>query len=393
MFNRKLYQETFAHVQASGETLSEVLNMTKYNRNHTGVRITRMLLIAAVLSAMLATTAFAYVGFTQYENPIQMLKTFFGADEYYVDEGRTHIVTYYDQTYEFVEPTVEHVPLDEEVAAEIAPFVSAVGKSTGYGDFTLTVEAHHYDSVTDCGIIYYTLENPNGITGYELQYDGEVWWPGGEKVSIKSCHGRNYIIEEETTETKLSVAHYYSGIYGDTGYIVIEPSLWLAFKQGEATFEDAQAFEDAIQPLYLPLNDGGGMRGVTLADGDIGLSAIGIRINVERMDFLMMNDVDGTPIGRHVDEIEKLKIRYKDGSEYVVMIGDGENVTMNYAYCIGSGDGEEISFSFNRLIDLDDVEAVIINDTEFTDIQEVTGGLKRQKEETTLPVATEPANP
>ena len=98
MFDSKRYKETFSQVRASGDTLTEVLNMTKRNR-HGGFRAARMILIAAVITALLATTVFAYVGFTQYENPMQMLRTFFGGDEYYVDDGRVRTETYYDLVY------------------------------------------------------------------------------------------------------------------------------------------------------------------------------------------------------------------------------------------------------------------------------------------------------
>ena len=48
MFDSKLYKETFSQVQASGETLSEVLNMSKKNK-HNGARTARLVLIAAVV--------------------------------------------------------------------------------------------------------------------------------------------------------------------------------------------------------------------------------------------------------------------------------------------------------------------------------------------------------
>ena len=379
MFDQERYKETFDQVQASEETLSEVLKMAKKqnNNNHYGRRAARMLLVAVVACALLATTAFAYVGFTQYENPMELLRTFFGSDEYHVDQGgyvRTE--TYFDLEWDVVEPTVEHVPVDTKVAEEdVAPYVSDVGKSVTYGDYTLTVEAHLYDSATDCGVVYYTLENPNGVSGYSLQSDGEVWWPDGEKVIIQNCFGKNYIIENETTDTKLSVAHYYCGVYGDDNYIQV-------------------CFSTEEDGLILPLNDGGGMSSIMLAEGDILVSPISIRINAEKMDFLRQYDTDGTLLPPRVDNIESLVIEYKDGTEYVVEMDTDDQLTSNYTYVIQTSYGDGVSYTFNRLIDLDNVEKVIINETEFTDIKKVTRQQRDTVPETApeQPPVTEPAN-
>lgn len=374
MFDSKLYKETFSQVQASGETLSEVLNMSKKNK-HNGARTARLVLIAAVVTAMLATTAFAYVGFTQYENPMEMLKTFFGAEEYTLEEGRTF--TYQDAYGNEVEadlPDVEKVPVDEKVAEEdVAPYVGAVGQTLTYEDYTLTVSAHLYDSATDCGVIYYTLENPNGVSGYELQSDGEVWWPSGGMIQFLGASGENYIIEDETTDTKLTVAVYYCG--ADK-----EEYLTLAF------------YADTDNQLKLPLDDGGGMDALMLADGNISLSPVAIRITVTDMDYLWLRE-DGTMSPSIYCNIDRLAIRYKDGTEYVVE--SDEPYINNTTYVLISFDGSTMSYTFNRLIDIDQVEAVIINDVEYTDIQAMTRSQRdaAPAESAAIPVATEPANP
>lgn len=346
MFDPKLYKETFSQIQASPQTLSEVLNMTQKNRNGS-LRAARMILIAAVLTALLATTVFAYVGFTRYENPMEMLRTFFGDGNQESSDGQIVHETYYDLEYDLVQPTIERVPLDEEVAEnDVAPYISGVGESVSYEDYTLTVEAHLYDSATNCGIIYFSLENPNGVGGYSLQYDGEVWWPAIEPVVIRNCHGKNFLIEDETTDTKLSIAHYYSGIYGEEPYIEV-------------------ALSAAETALYLPLEDGGGMKVITLASGDIHLSAIGIRINAENMEFLCKTDTDGTYLPPRTDNIDKVVIRFADRTEYLLHSDIEGQYVSNYSYCINM-ETDERTYSFNRIVDVDTVEAVIINGHEFT---------------------------
>ncbi|MBO5129746.1 MAG: hypothetical protein J6B95_05330 [Oscillospiraceae bacterium] len=345
MFDSKLYKETFSQVHASEETLAEVVNMTKKYQNNYLRRGARMLLIAAVVTCLLATTAFAYVGFTQYENPMELLATFFGDGNQKSSDGQIVHETYFDLEYDLVQPTIECVPLDEKTAEEdVAPYVSGVGESVTNDGDKLTVEAHLYDSTTDCGIIYYNLENSEGVSGYELQFDGEVWWPGGEKIVVRNCHGKNYIVEGETTDTKLSVAHYYCGIYGE------EPYIEVGFSEGNTA-------------LYLPLN-GSGMDAVSFAGGDIKLSAIGISIDAGDMEFLRKYDTDGTYLPPMTDNIDSLVISFRDGSEYVVDKDGEEQVVRNYSYCINM-EVDERTYSFNRLIDIEEVVAVIINEYEY----------------------------
>ena len=376
MFDEKLYKETFSQIHAPEETLSEVLKMTKKKSNNV-IRFTRLIVIAAIITVMLATTAFAYVGFTQYENPMQLLKTFFGGEEYHLDDGFTYTETYYDQVYNFVVPTEEHVPVNTKVAEEdVAPYISNVGRSITDGGDTLTVKAHLYDSATDCGIIYITLENPNGVSGYNLQKDGEVWWPALQRIEAYNCNGKSFIIENETTDTLLSVAYYYSGLYGDENCIRV-------------------GFGGGDEFLYLPLNDGGGMDAISLADGDILVSPIGIKIDASNMEFLRKTDVDGTLLPPLVGGLESLAIRYHDGSEYLIHMDTAGQLTENYKYCICSPDNATITYSFNRLIDVDEIEAVIINGVEFANVTPLSQEQRNQAAETRpeTPAVTEPVNP
>lgn len=357
MFDEKKYQETFAQVQASDETLLEVLNMTR--KKHPGVRLTRVLVIAAVISAMMATTVFAYVGFTQYENPMVMLKTFFGDDSQPINAGAIVDETYYGYTYTRVEPTIEWVPMDEQIAeSDVAPYVSDVGQSITYEDYTLTIEAHLYDSATDCGVIYYALENPNGVSGYKLQYNDEVWWPDGEKTVILNCAGNSYLIEEETTATKLSIAYYYCGVYNDADALEVRFTQWIA--EGEY---DAAELESQV--LYLPLEDGGGMKRATTVEGDISVSPIAIRLDISRMDFLRQIEPYDKSLSEPLESnIDMISLQFKDGSEYVIQ--NEELHIDNTMYALVTEDGYVVSYSFNRLIDVDNVASVLINDMEFT---------------------------
>jgi len=84
------------------------------------------LLAAVLITLLMATTVFAYVGFTQYENPLQMLKVFYGNGEMTNFEGGQVYVDDECKPYTVVLPTIERVPLDEDLAEEVTPPIAAV---------------------------------------------------------------------------------------------------------------------------------------------------------------------------------------------------------------------------------------------------------------------------
>lgn len=310
-------------------------------------------LLAAVLATfLLATTAFAYVGFTQYENPAQMLNTFFGNGDLPSVDGKEVEMTYYDKEYTVKWPAVQRVPLDEELAEEAAPPISAVGQSITIEDNTITIAAHQHDTVLGAGTVYFTVENPEGVDGYKTQYDGEVWWPLGELIRLNLCAHKNYIIPSETTDTKLSVACYYVG------------ANWYEEDYIEAHF----AGTDEV--LKLPLNIFEPTTSLESKDGAVTLTSIGMQLQLADMDFLYRELEDGTMRPPLDDcDIDYLAVRFADGSEYVVDQDEDGELIENAAYSCGTNDdriGAIHAYVFNRIIDLEQVEAVIINETEYT---------------------------
>lgn len=74
-------------------------------------------------------------------------------------------------------PEWDRVPVDETLAEElIEPYISAENGSVNYAGYTLTAEANLYDAGTGSGLMYFTLENPKGISGYVVSPNGQVWW-------------------------------------------------------------------------------------------------------------------------------------------------------------------------------------------------------------------------
>ena len=316
------------------------------------------MLAAVLIILLMATTVFAYVGFTKYENPIQMLKTFYGNEEMESIEGGEVYVDDEYKPYTVVLPTIERVPLDEELAMEVTPPIAAVGQSVSWGDYTLTIQAHQHDKNLGAGTVYYTVENPNGVEGYGTQFDGALWWPNGEIMYLHGASWENFIIPGETTDTKLSVACYYHGTerleeWRDNDYF-------------EMHFYNT---DDIIQ---LPKDASEGNTIALMSDnGEILISAIGMDMRIQDMEFLQYDTIidaegDECPLLNEAD-IDYVAVQFADGSEYVVdKDKDGELISNCVDISIYQQDyiyGNTITYMFNRVIDPNLITGVVINET------------------------------
>lgn len=397
----------------SGVTTMEEKNMKKTNPG----RIIRSLLIAAVIVSMLGITAFAVGGLLIFDSPGEMLSAIFGNNTGF-DSSDGSITRDPDGSPQaiIVEPTFERVPVDETVLEEdVAPFVSPVGQSISWEGYTLTVDAYMYDSTTRCGLLTYTLENPDGVD-YNLQSNGEVWYPGGDIVDFNQ-YGYSYIIQEKTTDTKLVATYYFqfderrgetldvtfsqwAAVSTDDINGVLEAKIQeiqlevtpeeaiqklkekfgpeydaIAAELTEAELLDAAYFELAYEQvetrytytdaITVQCQEMEGMRHITLGDGSVVITPICIQIDVTDLTFLHTNSRGDEHV--HADNVDSVLIRYADGTEYVV----AQDYTLNhlFAHVSASPKAEEnnynlLTYMFNRIIDIDTVTAVIINDTE-----------------------------
>lgn len=341
----------------------EEMTMQKASTNRTVARkryksFGVYLLAAILIVFMMATTVFAYVGFTQYENPIEMLKTFYGNEEMESIEGGEVYVDDEYKPYTVVQPTIERVPLDEELAEEVTPPIAAVGESVSWDDYTLTIQAHQHDKNLGAGTIYYTVENPNGVDGYYTQFDGNLSWSGFEIMSLRGCSWENYIIPGETTDTKLSVACYYHGTERTEKRRKMD-SVEMCFYSTDDTI---------VLPKYASEED-------TLAllseNGEILISAIGMDVRIQDMEFLQYDTIidangDECPLVNEAD-INYVAVQFADGSEYVVdKDKDGELISNCVDISIYQQDyifGDTITYMFNRIIDPNLITGVVINET------------------------------
>lgn len=413
--NRLIRTELSVKYPSDGPELEEK-TVKKHSKTSS---VIRSILIAAVIVSTLAVTAFAVSGFLLFDTPAQMLDTLFGDQTGYDhSDGSITRDPYGGPEAILVEPTFDRVPVDETVAGEdIAPYISPVGQTITNGHASLTVDAYVYDSVTRCGLLTYTLDDPDGVS-YELQTNGEIWYRGVEPVYFNQ-NGESYIIAEKTTDTTLAAIYYfqYDRRWGDTleisfreGDTITNEELYQILeklyeqvrqeypadvaiqmvkdKMGEAIFAEYTGEGSEAEAAYIYLaeeayaqqekqreaqreritvtfSEDSALNNVTAQDGSVIVTPICIQIDITDLTFLHIAGTGETHV--HADNVDSVIIRYQDGTEYVVEDG----YVMNHLYSLisSASEGKEdtsnlLTYIFNRLVDVDAIQCVVINGTE-----------------------------
>lgn len=339
MFDKKLYQETYASLHASENILKEVLKRTTQTPKKLR-RLSRAALpIAAVLILALSTTAFAYVGFTQYENPSAMLQAFFGNENRQAVEEHEYYNAYGSYIHS---PASDRAALDDDAAAWLAADLSAADLSLQHGDYTLTVEATLFDEQTNCALLYYKLENPSGVTGYKVFDDGELWFdPETIDVNVlfPSSGETTYIDNARTTNTVLYACTYLA--FGTDQIKTLEVEL--------LDYESQESISDTIT-----LTAAQSMPVLSLENGNIVLSPIALRLNTGAFDCT-------------ADDLSLIVLHYADGTAYTVISDPDGDIAIaddtwvqNTAYALSAQDS--VSYLLNRLVDVNNVTSITINE-------------------------------
>ena len=367
------------------------------DRNMKGkpTRIIRNLLIAAVMVNMLAVTAYAVTGFLIFESPEEMISFVFGNKTGF-DKAAAGEILDSDGNVVNVQHGFDRVEADETIVAEdVAPHVDPVGQSITWEGYTLTIDANLYDSVTQCGLVTYILES-NEPLEYSLQSDGTVWFPSGELVGF-SQYGYSYIIQDQSTDTKLTANYYYQLRNLESSDLVITLSERVGRSQEEEDrmieelkqrlrqeiseeealayrknsvggdwpwFEENYTREENIDAAYrdmaylrleeaencpdqiiIPETVQEEMSSITLGDGAVTLSPIAVTIQEDQIENLGHSFMG------------LMKVKFDDGTEYTVQDG----YISNYVFNVSDDDGSNHTYMFNRIIDVDSVISVIVD--------------------------------
>lgn len=392
--SNRLARSELTTVDSSNKTQKEESSMK--NRKPNPGRILRNLLVAIMILSTLAVTVYAVAGYVIFDSPEEMLMAVFGDDTGY-DHSDGGITPFEDGINVMVEPTFDRVPADAQVVEkEAAPLVSPVGQSISWNGYTLTIDANLYDHTTKCGLVTYILENPNGLN-YALQPDGQVWFPGGEIVSFGQ-YGYSYIIQDKSTETKLTATYYYQLRDRETTDLEISLSQWASITREEIDrriaeikqelrqeipeeealdfqkeyvgdswpwFEENRTREENIDSAYevwayqrleevttcpdritISENTQSEMTGITVGDGAVSISPIAMSLRIQ--------EIENLPDG----SITTVKIQFADGTEYVAVDG----YILNYVFWVADAEDTEMTLMFNRIIDVSKVTSVIVDE-------------------------------
>lgn len=314
--------------------------------SHCRARLGRIALVAAVLALVFGISAGAYVGLVHHDDPAGVVESFFNQNEYAKGD---RIVEYETieldgEVYEKLKtnmPAWERMPLEDAVAEKyIYPYVYGVGESISYKDYTLTVEAVVYDDNIGSGLLYYTIENPNGVEGYEVWVNGEISWPTSSPYYACLSHAeKSYIDETQTTATKLYICSYFITVEG-----------WGDLELRIGNGAERSRGECEAMTIMLPENS---LESLSLDGGNVVLTPIGMSVDKKALGLRLASDID------------HITIRFSDGGEYIVEQDDDMGYISNSAYALGNSKGSFSRMLFNSIVDIDNVVEVQIEDQVF----------------------------
>lgn len=336
MLSEKSIKDTFDQVHSSEQLLKEVLDMTTRGKRkgHSGARAGRAAMLAAALVAALSVTAVAASHvIDEATNGQSTIAALFGNGGEYA-EGPA--IVEYDESGRLATnlPAWSKEAVDAAVADElVAPHLYSLEENTFVvGGFTYTVDAVLYDSSTNATMIYWSVENPNGLGDYGVGPNGEVFLL--ETSAMRwVVGGKSYVDTANSSDNLLRVCSYDVELRED---IEIQLGACLDPENGK----HAKSYD--VQKVLIPRHDLGGMPNLTLEDGTT-ISPVAIRLE-----------------GVGETNLDSLVISYDDGSEYVVLSSNPS--VDNTAYGIVDDQGR-MTYVFNRIVDINAIEAVHVKPT------------------------------
>ena len=330
MRSENLFRETFDQIRAP-EALAERV-MAAAKEQGTGRRsagkIGRAVLVAAVLVCVLAVGAAAGGGIAAFVqgDGTGVVEAIYSGGSYASGDG---IVEYTDWgSLDGFIPAWDRGSVDPELAQQLAAFLYTLEENTvTRGGFTYTIHAVLYDAGTGAAVVYWSVENPDGLGDYAVDRNGKFCTLESSGM-YAVCMGRTYLDEENSTDTKLYLSSY--GL--DWG-----EELWCEFGCRTEGERDSQR-------IIIPADDRGGMACITLDETAV-ISPVALKL-----------------MGWHGDDVDEVTITFRDGSEYVLV---SEALFVDNATYAGT-QADSTTYTFNRIIDVGQIACVTVNGTVYS---------------------------
>lgn len=320
MTEHELFRKTFSTLHASPDTLMEVQKAMENNKK-THRTLRRGVVIAIAAALMLTVAAAAGV--------VHLIKAdVTPADgvsdttlHAFTDDMDASAPTVEGNSGELITvPDMERIPGDvETVQRLVGDYLSKLDAGLTVGSTTITLGTFLIDE-SGCGILTYTVDDPEGVSYEEAGY-GEVYGlPLEPRMYLRSpdyqqggsINVKLHVDKTTSTATHLDVVAYFAA--GET------------YQKGDN--------------LYF-----------TAANGETArISAVGITMD------------NASPAQELT--VQELTLHYADGSSYAVS-SDSQNL-MNWVLGYIYGDGETAPFAhavyiFNRMVDVDTITSVSLD--------------------------------
>ena len=274
-------------------------------------------------------------------------------------------------THTKVMPRIEYVSQDPEEAERlIGGKYTTEPVVTTIGDTSVTVNTVVRDGMGF--VVAYTIEREAGVDCYIYsQQDNEgvgARLNGDSKIELgfEGGEGKVWVDLERSTKSKLYCYEYlcdFSALYANGEAAPIGDHITLVCREFTKTRKEIsdmnlakgeKSFIKEEKTVKIPVADKLGTTTFKSSNGE----------TVKLSPIAMQWDSTGgkESKGYSLDSVNKFKITYKDGSEYIVF--DRNNPVASYGILSSSDTGFVVLF--NRLVDAEKIAKITINDTDFT---------------------------
>ena len=274
-------------------------------------------------------------------------------------------------TRKTVMPKIEYVSQDPEEAERLIGGKYTTEPVTAkIGDTSVTVNTVVRDGMGF--VVAYTVEREAGVDCYIYsQQDNEGM---GARLNVDSKiefgfeggEGKVWVDLERSTKSKLYCYEYlcdFSALYANGQAAPIGDHITLVCREFTKTRKEIsdmnlakgeKSFIKEEKTVRIPVADKLSTKTFKSANGEI------IKLSPIAMQWDSTGGKESK--GYSLDSVNKFKITYKDGSEYVVF--DRNNPVASYGTLSSSDTGFIVLF--NRLVDAEKIAKITVNNTDFT---------------------------